>query len=245
MRPLDCSYDIVVDTIGIIGGIGPESTIDYYRLLIDAYRTRVRDGSYPSIVINSIDVARLLRLAATDLASLTAYLSVEVERLTNAGAAFGALAANTPHVVFDAVQSASAIPLVSIVRATHAAAAGRRLKRVALFGTRFTMAGSFYPGMFHGGDVELVTPNVEKQSYIHDKYVSELLKGQFDGATRQGFEKIIAKLRDEQLIDGVILAGTELPLLLRSSSIEGVELLDTTRVHVDAIIDTLLDRTAG
>ncbi len=228
-------------TIGIIGGIGPESTIDYYRLLIEAYRTRVPDGSAPSIIINSIDVAKLLGLAATDLASLAAYLSAEIERLRSAGAAFGALAANTPHIVFDAVQSASAIPLVSIVRAAHAAAHHRRLKRLALFGTRFTMGGSFYPDVFRGGDVALVTPSLEDQSYIHDKYVTELLKGQFDDATREAFERIIAKLRDEQRIDGVILAGTELPLLLRHSSVEGVELLDTTRVHVDAIIDTLLE----
>ena len=239
-RLLGFSYDVAVRTIGIIGGIGPESTIDYYRLLIDAYRARVPDGSYPSIVINSIDVAKLLSLAANDLPSLTSYLAVEVERLAKAGAAFGALAANTPHIVFDAVQSASAIPLVSIVHAAHDAARRRGLKRLALFGTRFTMAGSFYPAVFRDGGAELVTPSVEEQDYIHDKYMTELLKGHFADATRERFQRIIARLRDQERIDGAILAGTELPLLLRNSSIEGVELLDTTRLHVDAIIDTLL-----
>ena len=158
-------------TVGIIGGIGPESTIDYYRLLIDTYRSRVPDGSYPSIVINSIDVAKLLGFAANDLGSLISYLTTEVQRLANAGADFAAMAANTPHIVFDAVQSASSIPLVSIVRSAYDGATRRGLTRLALFGTRFTMAGSFYPATFAAGAIALVTPRAEEQDYIHDKYM--------------------------------------------------------------------------
>ena len=230
-----------VRTIGIIGGIGPESTIDYYRLLIDGYRSRVTDGSYPSIVINSIDVAKLLGFAANDLPSLISYLTAEVQRLANAGADFAAMAANTPHIVFDAVQSASSLPLVSIVRAAYDGVTRRGLTRLALFGTRFTMAGSFYPAVFDGSGIALVLPRADEQDYIHDKYMGELLKGHFTDETRQQFERIIVRLRDEQRIDGVILAGTELPLLLRDSEVDGIAMLDTTRLHVDAIIDTLLD----
>lgn len=227
-------------TIGIIGGIGPESTIDYYRLLIDAYRSRVTDGSYPAIIINSIDVAKMLGLAANDPPSLVSYLTAEVQRLVNAGADFAAMAANTPHIVFDAVQSTSSIPLVSIVRAAYDGATRRGLTRLALFGTRFTMAGSFYPAVFDGTGITLVKPRHDEQDYIHGKYMDELLKGHFADETRQHFERIIVRLRGEQRIDGVILAGTELPLLLRQSAIEGVEMLDTTRLHVDALIETLL-----
>jgi len=234
------SYDVAVRTIGIIGGVGPESTIDYYRLLIDTHRSRVPDGSYPSIVINSIDVAKLLALAANDLESLTSYLAAEVQRLAGAGASFAAMAANTPHIVFDDVQRASAIPLVSIVRAAYDGAVRRGLTRLALLGTRFTMAGSFYPAVFRSGDIALIPPRADEQNYIHDTYTSELLKGRFDDDTRRRFERIILRMRDEERIDGVILAGTELPLLLRDSSIAGVEMLDTTRLHVDAIIDASL-----
>lgn len=227
-------------TIGIIGGIGPESTIDYYRLLIDGYRSRVPDGSCPSILINSIDVAKMLGFAATDLSSLISYLTAEVQRLANAGADFAAMAANTPHIVFDAVESGASIPLVSIVRAAYDGAAHRGLTRLALFGTRFTMAGSFYPAVFDAGGIGLVRPRAAEQDYIHDKYMAELLKGQFADETRRRFERIIMRLREDERIDGVILAGTELPLLLRSSAIEGVEMLDTTRLHVEALIDMLL-----
>src|SRR5215207_7492229 len=87
-------------TVGIIGGIGPESTVEYYRSIIAAYRGRKRDGSYPPVIINSIDMTRMLDLIAADeLAEVAAYLAGEVRRLARAGADFGVLAANTPHIV--------------------------------------------------------------------------------------------------------------------------------------------------
>src|SRR5215470_1114706 len=113
-------------TIGMIGGIGPESTIDYYRLLLDAYRQRVPDGSAPSIIINSIDVNKALAmLDAGELQKLIDYLAPEIERLARAGADFAFLSANTPHIVFDELQRRSPIPLVSIVEATCTAAKSR------------------------------------------------------------------------------------------------------------------------
>ena len=98
-------------TLGIIGGIAPASTVEYYRSIIAAYRERKRDGSYPSIIINSIDMTKMLDLiAAKEWASVTAYLVGQVKRLANAGADFGLLASNTPHIVFDAVRRESFLP---------------------------------------------------------------------------------------------------------------------------------------
>src|SRR6267154_837621 len=93
-------------TVGIIGGVGPESTIEYYRLIIEAYRQRRTDGSYPSIIINSVDISRLLAWMKAD------NLADELERLARAGADFGALASNTPHIIFDELQRRSPIPLL-------------------------------------------------------------------------------------------------------------------------------------
>ena len=133
-------------TIGIVGGIGPESTIEYYRSIIAAYREHTRDGSYPSIIINSINVTKMLdMIGANDLAAVTHYLAGEVNRLAQAGAELGLLAANTPHIVFDEIQQQSPIPLVSIVEATCEATRALGLTTVGLFGTRFTMQGNFYP----------------------------------------------------------------------------------------------------
>src|SRR5260370_21213095 len=101
-------------TLGIIGGIGPESTIEYYRAIIDAYREQTKDGSYPSIIINSINLKELLDLMLTnELAKVTELLVGEAEKLTRAGADFALMASNTPHIVFDGVQRRSPIPLLS------------------------------------------------------------------------------------------------------------------------------------
>jgi hypothetical protein len=111
-------------TLGVVGGIGPESTIDYYRLLVARYRERVRDGSYPSIVINSVDLKRLVDgFNAGDLAGNAKFLAGAVEALARAGAAFGLIAANTPHVVFDEVNRRSTIPLLVSPRQPDAAKA--------------------------------------------------------------------------------------------------------------------------
>src|SRR3954467_10275012 len=133
-------------TLGIIGGIGPESTIEYYRTLISLYRKAAGDGSYPQLIINSIDLKKEIDLvAAGDVKPLTDYLVEEVEKLARAGADLALIASNTPHLVFDQVAKASPVPMISIVEVAAAVAKERGWNRPALFGTRFTMNGSFYP----------------------------------------------------------------------------------------------------
>ncbi len=232
-------------TLGIVGGIAPESTIEYYRLLMASYRERVTDGSAPSIVIDSIDLKKLLDLtAAGDLEGLTSYLVGEVRLLARAGAALGLVAANTPHIVFDEVLRQSPIPLVSIVEATCAAAKALGLKKVALFGTRFTMHGRFYPDVFSREGIALVLPADDDLAFIHDSYVGELVKGIYRPETREKLLAIVGRMREDEGIDGVILGGTELPLILRSETASGIPLLDTTRLHVEAALDELLGRPA-
>ena len=224
-------------TVGLIGGIGPESTVDYYRAIIAAYRERQPDGSYPSVVINSIDAKRMLdAFAAGELAAVTDYLVTEVERLAGAGVTVGLLAANTPHLVFDEVQRRSPIPLVSIVEATCAAVQALGLTRLGLFGTRFTMQGRFYPDVLAKAGVAIVVPDAVEQAYIHDKYMSELVKGILLPETREQLLAIVERMKTEDRIDGVILGGTELPLILRAPAASGIPLLDTTQIHAKALV---------
>src|SRR5882672_2569680 len=237
-------------TVGIIGGVGPESTIEYYRLIIAAYRERqcgpsvppdghaqdARGTSNPSIIINSVDVNRLLAwMKADNLAAVTDYLVGELERLARAGVDFGVIAANTPHIVFDELQKRSRIPLLSIVEATRNEAEVRGMKKVGLFGTRFTMQAQFYPEVFSRADIQLIVPNDEEQTYIHEKYLGELLHDIFSPETRAGLLAIVDRLRERDAIEGLILGGTELPLILRGEEHNGVPFLDTTRIHVDRI----------
>ena len=133
----------------MIGGLGPESTIDYYQRIIALYRERVRDGHYPEFIIVSVDLRKGLDfMDAGDLSGMADFLLEAIGKLARAGAEFGIISANTPHIVFDEVAVKSPIPLISIVEATCAAAKAQNLKRLALFGTRYTMQANFYPKVF-------------------------------------------------------------------------------------------------
>jgi aspartate racemase len=156
-------------TAGIIGGIGPESTIEYYRFIIEAYRSRVTDGSYPSIIINSIDMKQMLEGIADGLLDETvAYLSKEIDKVVAAGADFAALASNTPHIVFEKLRQRCKVPMISIVEAACRAATRAGIRKAGLFGTRFTMQGGFYEAVFDKGGIELIVPSVLQQEYIHN-----------------------------------------------------------------------------
>jgi aspartate racemase len=223
--------------IGLIGGIGPESTIDYYRAMIGAYRQHLPDGSYPQIVITSVDVNALLgALMQNQLERVTDLLVTEVARLEAAGAGCAAIAANSPHIVFAAVQARSRLPLVSIVEATAHEAKRLGRNRLGLFGTRFTMQGRFYPQVFERFGLTIVVPVEAKQSYIHDKYMTELVQGTLRSETRDGLLAIVAQMKARDAIDAVILGGTELPLVLRDATASGIPLIDTTVVHAKAIV---------
>jgi aspartate racemase len=228
-------------TLGIIGGIGPESTIEYYRLILASYRALRPDGGYPPLVINSINLTKMLDLiAANRLSEVTEYLLSEVKRLEQAGADFGLLAANTPHIIFDDLERRSPIPLISIVQSTCQAAKALNLKTVGLLGTRFTMQGQFYPEVFSRQGITLVVPDLGDQDYIHTKYMGELVKGVFLPETREGLLAIVDRLRKRTHIQAVILGGTELPLILREGDDGGIPFLDTTRIHAQSAVARML-----
>jgi aspartate racemase len=236
-----CYNSRPMTTVGIIGGIGPESTIEYYRYIIAGYRAQKPDGGYPAILVNSVNLAQLIEwMNADDLEKVIDYLVLEVERLARAGADFGAFASNTPHIVFDEIQRQSRIPLISIVDATCERVQALGFKKVALLGTRFTMQGHFYPEVFSRAGLTLVVPEPEEQTYIHGKYFGELLNNIFLPETRQALLAIADELKVRHGIEGLILGGTELPLLLRDDEHNGIRLLDTTRIHCDRIVRELI-----
>jgi len=228
-------------TLGIVGGIGPESTIEYYRFILDGYRARVTDGSAPHLLIDSLDVNRgIAMLDANDLASLTDYISASVERLARAGAEIALIAANTPHLVFDEVQRRSPIPMLSIVQAACEHVPSLGYTRVGLFGTGFTMRARFFHEVFARAGIELATPKEPEQAVIHKTYIDELLKNQFLPESRNAILTIIERLRKEERVEAILLAGTELPLLLRGDDPGGLPFLDTTMIHVRAAVDAIL-----
>src|SRR6266487_2219829 len=228
-------------TLGIIGGLGPESTVDYYQRIIALFRERTGDRHYPEFVIVSVDLRKGLDfMEANDLSGMADYLLEVIGKLARAGADFGIISANTPHIVFDEVAAKSPIPLISIVEATCAAAKARKLKRLALFGTRYTMQATFYSKVFSREGIELLVPDLEDQAYIHYKYLNELVSGKFLPETRSDLLAIVDRMKANNNIDGVILAGTELPLILRDSEHNGIPFLDTTEIHCEAAVTEML-----
>jgi aspartate racemase len=228
-------------TIGLVGGLGPESTIDYYRRILDGWAKHDPTSS-PSIVIDSLDSTLALRFAAQDRAAFADYLLGSIRRLIGAGVDFIAMTANTPHMVFDELAAAASVPLLSIVEVCAAEAERRGLRRLLLLGTRFTMEADFYPTVFARFGIDVVAPDEAERAWVHARYVDELLKGDFRDATRGEVVALIRHLRDRDRVDGIILGGTELPLLLRAPMIADLPVLDTTALHVAAIVNRLLDR---
>ena len=225
----------------MIGGLGPESTIDYYRSIIARFRARKPDGGYPQIIINSLDIDKgIAMLDAGRLDALADYLAAGIELLVRAGADFAFIAANTPHLVFDEVQRRSSIPLLSIVRATSDYAKALGLRKVGLFGTGFTMRASFYPEEFQRPGIALVRPKESEQEFIHRKYIDELLNNRFLPETKTAILNIAQRMKNEDGIEALVLAGTELPLLLRGSGTPEIKFLDTTVIHVEALVNALL-----
>jgi len=224
-------------TIGIVGGIGPESTIDYYRLLVGAGHMR--------IIINSVAVQDLLEMMMKgDTSGVADYLVEAVEQLALAGADVGLIAANTPHIAFDEVQRRSRIPLVSIIEATAEHVQAQGMTRVGLLGTRFTMNGRFYPDVFARRGLSLVVPATADLDYVHEKYLGEFLKNEFRPETRDGVLGVIERMQRDSGVEAVILGGTELPILLRTESHNGVALLDTTKIHAAAVLRAVTDVSA-
>jgi aspartate racemase len=172
-------------TLGIVGGTGPDSTVEYYRAIVEITRARAA-GSYPRILItslSSVEGARVLELVSADRrGELLSHLLGELQALGAAGAEVGMLASNTLHIVFDELQTASPIPLVSIVEAAAEAATG--LVRLGLFATTFTVQADLYRCVFARQGIEVIAPSERDQELIHRAYFEELTAGMFLPETR-------------------------------------------------------------
>jgi aspartate racemase len=225
----------------MIGGTGPESTVEYYRRLIAAYHARVSESGAPPIIINSVDNKNLVKwFTAHDLGPVINFLAAEIERLAHAGADFGLIAAVTPHLAFKELQQRARIPLLSIVEATADAAAAARLWRLALFGTRFTMQASLFPEAFARRGMAIVVPNEKEREFIHEKYMGELFGGAILDETRAALVEIVETMKQRDNVDGLILGGTELSLILREPIAAGLPVLDTTQIHVETALEWML-----
>lgn len=238
-EPLDANR-----VLGIVGGTGPESTIDYYRSLIATWRRRRPDGSYPRVMINSIEAGRVFRnLAAGDWAAVGRDLGPAVAELAAAGCQQALLASNASHLAFDVIEPTASIPLIHIVEAARDAAVRAGHRRLGLLGTSFVVESELYPSTMDAADIEIVRPNEREREIVHEIYFGELVHGVIRDESRRTLTAVVAALRDRDAIDGVILGGTELALVLTDPTCAEIPVLNTAQIHVDAAVDWLLGST--
>ena len=227
--------------LGLVGGMGPESTIPYYHDIVYGVQNRTEKDIFPNLTIESVNVFDVLRLCSEQkYDELTKYLMNAINNLINSGADFAALTANTPHIVFERLQEQSEIPLVSIIAATRDEAIRSGKHKLGLLGTIFTMTGEIYKAPFHDSNIEIITPQMEEMKFINDKISTELEHGIVKEETLKHFQNIIEHMKNESEIEAVILGCTELPLLL-NDSVSPVPCLDTMKIHIETLIGMIME----
>ena len=228
--------EVILKKIGIIGGLGPEATIDYYRIIIESYREKTK-GGFPAIIINSLDMSEFscMMMKARELDKTTKWLANAVTSLHRAGADFALIASNTPHIMFNEVKALSSIPMLSIVEETCNVADKLGLKKIGLLGTKITMSADFYQKVFSKKNISIVVPSKQEQDYIHKKLVTEIIFNKILEQTHTEFLTIIKNMIDRAQIQGVVLGCTELPLILTKDEF-GIPFLNTTKIHAESAV---------
>jgi aspartate racemase len=227
--------------LGIVGGTGPESTIDYYRSLVAVWRRRRPDGSYPRVIIDSVEAGLVIRLLSEgEYAAAGRELGAALGELAAAGCGRALLASNLSHMAFDRIDPPPPMPLIHIVEVARDAAFAAGHRRLGLIGTRFVMQARLYPDRFEPAGMAIVVPTADEQEMVHAIYFDELVVGDLRDDSRERLVALIATMRDRDGIDGLILGGTELALTLTAPVYARVPILDTARIHVEAAVDWLL-----
>lgn len=228
--------------LGVIGGTGPEATVDYYQSIIAKYQGKTGNKEdLPEFLINSINMYKIFDLLENGKTEeLTDYLAEAVIALEKAGADFAVLSANTAHIVFGQVQQKVGIPMISIVEETVLKAEKMELKKTALLGTKFTMENDFFQKTFKTKQKKIIVPSQQEQDFIHGKIVAELERGIVKQETKEEFLNIIAAMEEREGIEGIILGCTELPMLIKPED-STIPQLNTTKIHVEAIVTAMLE----
>lgn len=228
--------------LGLVGGMGPESTIPYYHDIVYGVQEALGESIFPELSIESVNVFEILRLCREkQYDKLTEYLIGAINNLAKSGADFAALSANTPHIVFDKLKEQSPIPLISIVEAACEEAKLRGLKKIGLLGTIFTMTGEFFKAPFVKNGIQIIVPTESEIELVNDKISTELELGIVKEETLLFFQKVISRMKDEDGIEAIVLGCTELPLLL-NDEVSPVPCLDTMQIHVRSIIKTIVEQ---
>ncbi len=227
-------------TIGMIGGMSWESSLEYYRIMNQTVKEKLGGFHSAQCILYSVDFDDVEELQHQgDWESLTRLMIEAAQRVKKAGADFLVICTNTMHKMADEVQRAIQIPLLHIADVTAGAVKANGQSRVGLLGTKFTMEQDFYKGRLqeiHGIDV--LIPEDKERQVIHDILYNELCLGEIKELSKGKFQSIIQNLV-KRGAQGVILGCTEIPLIVRQEDYE-IPLYDTTALHAKAAVDFAL-----
>ena len=219
--------------VGIVGGLGVGATVHYYEKIAAACKAR---GIVPDLVIAHADVDRgqgLVRAGKLD--ELADYLASFIERMARAGAELAVIPAVTPHICIAQLLKRARLPLINIVDLIGTELSARKLKRVALFGTVFTVEGGLW-GQLTG--VDIVKPRPDEVAFIGQAYQRILDTQKGHDADTAGLRRIAADLHRRDGVDAILLAGTDLAVIFDEAT-AGFPAIDVARLHIDAIVERL------
>lgn len=226
--------------VGIIGGLGPESTLEYYKILVKKYNQIKGGVASPSLVIESLDLQAISDMMKNnDWDQVLTTMIKAANNLIAAGAEIIILATNSPHVIFDELQEQVSVPMISIMEATVEEVQKAGLQCVGLLGTKYTMNGSFYPKTFEKYNIEIITPSPEDQEIIDEILWQELVHRILEPESKKKYLAIIDKLQ-EKGAEGIVLGCTEIPLLIKQKDCK-IPVFDTTRIHAMAALSFALE----
>lgn len=228
--------------LGLIGGIGPESTISYYRDIVYGVQKQTGTSVFPPLTIESMSVFEVLKYCEEEnYDGLTNYLEKGVRHLIDSGADYVAMTGNTPHIVFDALNANSTVPMISIVSTACDTAKLRGYRRVGLLGTIPTMQGTYFTHLFEQAGIPVIRPTADEIHFIGDKIEHELELGITKTETLQSFLDVIQRMVREDHIDAIVLGCTELPLLFQNVELP-VPVLDTMQIHIETLISLIMEQ---
>ena len=224
--------------IGIVAVSYEGAALCYQAICAEAAAV-MGEHHHPEITMHTFPLADYLRFVSRGEWEGVAGLLIEsAEKVRRAGADFAVCPANTAHEAFAFMTARSPIPWLHIVEVVAAAAAGRGLSKLGILGTRFLMEGTVYPEILASRGIAAVTPEAAQRERINAFIFEELVKGTLKSATKEYFRGVVKELAGEGC-DGVAMACTEIPLILKPEDVE-IPLLDSTRLLAKAALQEAL-----
>ena len=226
--------------VGIIGGLGPVSTLDYYSDIINGVRSKIKEDIYPEVVIDSINMTKFINsMEKEDYNDAANQLICSIENLRAAKAEFVAIASNTPHIIMDKVKQKASLPILSIVEANAQFAKKNGYKKIMVIGTKFTMKSGLYTKTLNECGIDAFVPDKNDIENLHELIFPNLENGIIIPEHKKRMIEISEKYISKYKADVLLLGCTEIPLMIKEGDVS-VPIINTTKVHIDAIVDRII-----